>query len=222
MEIGSTDNCWKTIGTAGDRSCPRLGEFIDCRNCPTFSVIGRALLDRPAPEGYLDEWTALLASNKELEDAETASLVAFRLGNEWLGLKTRALKEVVTHRPIHAIPHRSNAILLGIANVRGELLLCASLWSILGIEKAADQNRAAFRRMLVMEHAGESWVFPVDEVDRIYRVGIAAMEGVPVTIAKDSFAYSRAIVRAGERSIALLDEDLLLGALKRSLRWQTT
>ena len=98
----------------------------------------------------------------------------------------------------------------------------SSLSNILGIEKDADSKRAVSRRMLVIEHAGESWVFPVDEVDRVYRVTIAEMEAVPVTISKDALAYSPAIIKQGERRIALLDEDLLFGALRRSLRWQVT
>ncbi|MCE5334314.1 MAG: chemotaxis protein CheW [Desulfobacteraceae bacterium] len=222
MDTGNPENCWKTTGSAGDRTCPKLGEFIYCRNCPVFSDIGRSLLERPAPEGYLSEWTALLASQKELEDAEMASLVAFRLSGEWFALRTRALKEVVADRTIHTIPHRSNQVLLGIANVRGELLLCASLWNVLGIERAQNSKKGVYGRMLVIEHGAESWVFPVDEVDRVYRVSIAEMGAVPVTISKDGFAYSRAIVKAGEHSIAFLDEDLLFGALRRSLRWQTT
>lgn len=226
MPSDMADNCWKNSGTAGDRTCPRLDEFIDCRNCPTYSVIGRSLLDRPPPEDYLSEWTALLAANKEIESAGTTSIVAFRLADEWLALKTRAFKEVVLYRSIHKIPHRSNSVLLGIVNVRGELLLCASLSHIVGIEEAeqADSKReaAVSRRMIVIEHAGERWVFPVDEVDRVYRVKDAELEAVPVTVSKDASAYSQAIVKADERRIALLDEDLLLGALKRSLRWQVT
>lgn len=219
-------HCWKEHGTTGDRTCPELDEFVDCRNCPTFSAIGRSLLDRPPPEGYLRDWTALLASGKEIEEAGTTSIVVFRLADEWLSLKTRTLKEVVLHRPVHKIPHRVNMVLLGLLNVRGELLLCASLAHILGIEggetTVSTPADAISRRMLVIEHSGERWVFPVNEVDRVYRVKDSQMEPVPVTISKDASAYSQAIVRAGERSIALLDEDLLLGALRRSLRWQPT
>ncbi len=222
----NVENCWKSKGTAGDRTCPDLLDYIDCRNCPTYSAIGRSLLDRPPPEGYLDEWTAVLASSKELESADTTSIVAFRLADEWLALKTRALKEIVQHRSIHRIPHRSGPILLGIANVRGELLLCASLANILcvsGTETARSKGQAAASmRMIVIEHIGERWAFPVDEVDRTYRVKDTEMEPVPVTISKDASAYSRAIVTAGGRRIALLDEDLLLDALRRTLRWQMT
>lgn len=222
----NVENCWKSKGTAGDRTCPDLLDYIDCRNCPTYSAIGRSLLDRPPPEGYLDEWTALLSPSKELESAGTTSVVAFRLADEWLALKTRALKEVVLYRSIHTIPHRSGPVLLGITNVRGELLLCASLANILRVsvaETAPSKGQAAIsRRMIVIEHIGERWVFPVNEVDRTYRVKDTEMQPVPVTISKDASAYSRAIVTAGGRRIALLDEDLLVEALRRSLRWQMT
>ncbi|MBU1908712.1 MAG: chemotaxis protein CheW, partial [Verrucomicrobia bacterium] len=72
--------CWETIGTDGDGSCERLGEKIHCRNCPVFSEGGRVLLDQAAPPGYLEEWTALLAREKEEAPADTLSAVVFRLG----------------------------------------------------------------------------------------------------------------------------------------------
>jgi chemotaxis-related protein WspD len=220
MASDKPDNCWKSTGSAGDRSCQDLDEFIDCRNCPTYSAIGWSLLDRPPPEGYLGEWTELLAAAKEPEETGTISIVAFRLAEEWIALKTRTLKEVVLYRPVHKIPHRTNATLLGIVNVRGELLLCASLFHMLGIDGEGRADSKRFNRMIVIEHADECWVFPVDEVDRVYRVKHSEMEAVPVTVAKDTSAYSRAIARAGGRRMALLDEDLLMGALRRSLRWQ--
>ena len=51
--------CWHRIGVSGDRSCPELSTFVHCRNCPVFAAAARVFFDRPAPEGYLAEWTRL-------------------------------------------------------------------------------------------------------------------------------------------------------------------
>src|SRR5437764_404262 len=60
------DDCWHRIGVSGDRSCPELNSFIHCRNCPVFAAAARTFFDRPAPEGYLAEWTRWLAGSDGL------------------------------------------------------------------------------------------------------------------------------------------------------------
>jgi chemotaxis-related protein WspD len=110
--------------------------------------------------------------------------------------------------------------LLGIVNVRGELLLCVCLDAVLEVNRAEgtdpdSRTASVFRRMIVIGNPGERWVFPVDEVDRVYRVNEAEMEALPVTVAKDTSACSRAIVKAGGRRIAVLEEEQLLGAFRR-------
>ena len=77
-------------------------------------------------------------------------------------------------------------------------------------------------RMIVLNQAGEQWVFPVDEVEGIHRITASLMEKVPTTVARAPTAYSRSIFRLGPRRVAFLDEHLLLGTLKRSMHWQAT
>src|SRR5215472_14146833 len=69
LQFAGTD-CWNRIGISGDRSCPELEAHIHCRNCPVFASAARAFFDRPAPEGYLAEWTQWLASSAELAGHE--------------------------------------------------------------------------------------------------------------------------------------------------------
>ena len=60
------EGCWHRIGVSGDRSCPELASFVHCRNCPVFAAAARGFFDRPAPEGYLAEWTRWLADTLTL------------------------------------------------------------------------------------------------------------------------------------------------------------
>lgn len=223
----TTVDCWNQIGTSGDGTCPELEEVVHCRNCPVFSREGRTLFDRPPPDDYIEEWKAQLAKTKPVETGDAVSAIAFRLGREWVALKSAFLEEIVAVRDIHTIPHRTNAILLGMVNVRGELLLCASISQVLRLEEHEESSekehgRAVFRRMVVASHSGDRWVFPVDEVDRIRRISASSLEPVPVTIARAATAFSQGIFIIDDRRIALLDEELLFSALRRSLHWQTT
>src|SRR3954453_1871801 len=87
-------DCWNRIGTSGDRSCPELEAHIHCRNCPVFASAARTFFDRPAPDGYLAEWTRWLggsgdaAGGGEGGDRDLVSVLIFRLGQEWLAFRT--------------------------------------------------------------------------------------------------------------------------------------
>ena len=158
------DGCWHRIGVSGDRSCPELSTFVHCRNCPVFAAAARSFFDRPAPEGYLAEWSSWLADSgsdglrprgegggDDDEDGgvvaqrEGVSVLIFRLGAEWLAFRTRAVAEVTTPRPVHRVPHRSNRIFAGLVNLQGQAQLCVSLHGLLGVDApgvAAATGRA--------------------------------------------------------------------------------
>ena len=61
----ATATAGTSIGVSGDRSCPELKTFIHCRNCPVFAAAARTFFDRPAPEGYLAEWSRWLAASDD-------------------------------------------------------------------------------------------------------------------------------------------------------------
>jgi len=209
--------CWTRIGVfGGDQSCPELAQVVHCRHCPVYARAGRALLEQEPPEGYLAHWAAQLATAHEREDAETLSTVVFRLAAERLALPTTACVEVVEPRPVHRIPHRAGTVLRGVANIRGELLLVVSLTALLGI--APDAAAAAGRsRLLVIEHDGERWVFAVDELLGVHRVARAALAPPPATVAHDDRAATTALFDLGEVRVALLDDALLCGRLRRAV-----
>src|SRR3954466_13045110 len=146
-------DCWNQIGTSGDGSCPELRTHVHCRNCPVFASAARAFFDRPAPGGYLAEWTRWLAQSEEPGGHESEGAIAagerdrvgvliFRLGQEWLAFRTQTVAEVTLPRPVHRIPHRSNDVLVGLVNLRGQLQLCISLSGLLGVESTQGPSPA--------------------------------------------------------------------------------
>lgn len=219
--VGIANACWRRIGVEGDRSCPRLAAAVHCRNCPVFSTAGAQLFDRAAPPEYLDESTRMLAESEEAAATETCSLLLFRIGPEWLALEARRVVEVVEPRAIHSVPHRTDRLLLGLANIRGELHLCMSLHELLGIDvPAADTTSSADlrQRLLVTEHGQEHWVFPVDEVEGVHRIPTAAMEDLPHTVQRSPRYYSEAIFSHGSKRVGRLSVARLFQALERTFR----
>jgi chemotaxis-related protein WspD len=147
---GGTDapvhDCWNMIGVAGNGTCRELHRFVHCRNCPVYAVAGRRLLDRPLSVEYRCERTQQYAAAKRLSQPARTSLVLFRLGSEWLALPTTAFQEVAPQRPIHTLPHRQRGLVLGLVNIRGELLICVSVARLLGLEPAARPSHPETRR----------------------------------------------------------------------------
>ncbi len=223
-EPGSRD-CWQRIGVwSHDKNCPVLAEVIHCRNCDMFIRAGRNLLDRDLPDGYLDEWAGIMASEKAEELFQTLSLIIFRIEGEWLALRTQALAEVIDPRRLkeHSLPHRRNKVLKGVINVRGEVQLCVSLKEQLGIERQAEKkpeaNGKTYGRMIVMNSEDGRWVFPVDEVLGIYRVHPTSFQNVPVTVAKAQSTFTKGIFKWRDKHVAFLDDELLIYSLTRSVQ----
>jgi chemotaxis-related protein WspD len=213
-------DCWNKIGVHGDASCPELAKYTHCRNCPTYSAAAAELLDRDLPANHLDDWTRQVAQTKPAMQDETQSVVVFRLGPEWLALPTAVFKEIVSIRPIHSLPHRSNEIVLGLTNIRGELLVCISLHQILRLNKTVeskDNPRAATPRMLFMQHGGRRAVCPVDEVFGIQLFSPRELMAPPATLAKAPTTYTKAVLAWHKETVGLLDEHLLFHSVNQGL-----
>jgi chemotaxis-related protein WspD len=203
------------IGVWGDASCQELTRVGHCRNCEVYGASGRELLDRRAPEGYIESWTEMLARAKDVAGPATIAYVVFRVGSTWLALRAAAMREVTLPAAIRRVPHRSREVLLGLVTVRGEIHPCVSLHTLFG-ETAEDQPpRTA--RLLVTRRGQEDWVFPVDEIDGMHELDEHAVEPLPATLGHTHLVYSRGLFAVGNRAVAAIDEELLFSTLGRRI-----
>lgn len=210
------DDCWNRIGIWGDKQCPELARTPHCRNCETYSRASHRLLDRKPPAGYLPQWTKLLARPVEATVQGKISVLVFRIENEWFALATELFHEVAEAREIHSIPHRSNRTLLGIVNVRGEIHLCVSVASLLGMNQQA--GAATCKHMLIATMQEQTVAFPAAEVSGLRHYHPGELQAVPATLPGDANRCSRGLLRWKERHIAVLDEHILAEQLMRSLQ----
>ena len=214
-----TRSCWSQIGVQGDASCPELPRVIHCRNCPVYCKAGVALLDRPLLPEYRRAWTEHFARDKKLASPARHSALLFRINAEWLALPTPAFQEVAEHRPVHSLPHRRQGIVLGLVNVRGELLICVSLGHLLGLARSPlrESARTAYHRLLVAKWDSYRFVFPADEVRGILRFQTTELQEPPATLTKSRLSYTQGILCWQGRTVGLLDAELLFSSLNRSL-----
>ena len=215
------DDCWNRIGVYGDSSCAELSQWAHCRNCPVYSAAAVDLLNRDAPLGYLEDRTRYF--EQEIDGGETGvhSAIVFLIGSEWFALPTLAFDEVAATRPIHTLPHRRGGGVLGLVNVRGELLICLSLARLMGLEEAElsgpTKDRPGRRRLIILRHAEGRLAFPVDEVQSIHSYDPADLRAVPVNVAKAAASYTTGVLAWSDRFVGCLDGPRVLEALNRGV-----
>jgi chemotaxis-related protein WspD len=169
------------------------------------------LLNRPLSPEYRAERTRQFAAEKKDAEANTVSALIFRVRDEWLGLPATVLQEVVERKPIHSLPHRRHGFILGLANIRGELLICVSLAHLLVAETACslDFIRRTYSRILVVQWDGVRSAFPVDEVHGPHRLHPASLRPLPPFPMGAQPGCVRQIVLWNDRAVALLDPETL-------------
>lgn len=220
------DDCWNRIGVWGDSEnrCPELAQAIHCRNCSNYSAAGRRLLDRASESEYRQEWTALLAKEKQAENLPTKSAFVFRAGGEWLALPAGLIREVVNMGKIHSIPHRSGQILRGLVNIRGKLEVCVSIGGVLGLEHGNRKRDIPSccgydppERLVVGAREAQTIVFPVTEVRGHIRYTPEMLRELPVTVSGSKAVYTKGILCLEDLDIGFLEDEVLFRTLTRSL-----
>ena len=215
-----------------------------------FATAARRFFDRPPPPGYLDEWAEWLAEPEERperadgEDEDEATgllkgvgVLIFRLNQEWLALPIRAVVETTLIQPVHRVPHRSNDVLRGLVNLRGQLQLCFSLYGLLGVEDSSskihfpieatrggggaigldDSKRAAVSDRLVVlrdRERSEVWAFTADEVHGVEQIPRSDLRSVPSTLSNPAVSFSQAVIPWNGRSVGYLDDQRVFAALR--------
>jgi chemotaxis-related protein WspD len=212
-------DCWNRTGTLGDKSCSQLKQYNHCRNCPVYSKAGSQLLDRPLWPDYRQAWAARLAAGQELPSPGDTSVMLFRLGPEWLALPTAVFQEITERRRIHSLPHRRNGIILGLVNVRGELLLAVSLGHFLGLEEIPDEEllRTHFHRLVVAYYRGTRFAFPVDAVQGPHRFSHSNLKPPPGGVVRRSGTFAHGILQWQDHAVGVLAPDPLFTALNQKL-----
>lgn len=216
------DDCWRRIGVWGSKECPELANCLHCHNCEIFSRTGRQLLDRKLPAGYTQTWTKLLAKPEENPLSGRVSILIFRIGPEWLAMPTQLFVEVMEVKDVHSLPHRNNKILRGLINVRGDLQLCFSAGTLLGVDKDFSAENTddskAFSRMLLVSMEGEQLAFFANEVYGLHLYHPSELKPLPATLPKETSAYSKGLLHWRDRHVAVLDEAIVIKKLMESIQ----
>ena len=214
-------DCWNRIGVHGNSSCAELERHIHCRNCPVYAAAAAKLLNADPPSEYLAHWTAQVARSNSLAQQCALSVLIFRVGAEWFAVPARVLHEVASGRAVHSIPGRRDGIIMGLANIRGELLVCVSLRRVVRVEVVTSDEAGTREqpcpRLLVLQQNGRRVACPVDQVHGIERFRADEHAAVPATVGNAATSYTQAVLTWQRKSVGLLDEHRLFNSINRGL-----
>jgi len=126
---------------------------------------------------------------------------------------------VAERRPIHSLPDRRDGILLGLANIRGELVTCLSVGHLLQIDAmpSLESIRANYRRLLVLNSEAGKVAFPVDEVQGPERFHPHELKNPPSISARANSGHAQALLDWRQRAVGLLDAERLVSSLSHWL-----
>lgn len=214
--------CWKEIGIWGDGHCEALRQHIHCHNCPIFSVAAGELLDREMPLRYREHWADHFGQKKAEVALSTLSVLAFRIASESFAIPMKVLQEVSERKVVRSIPHRRQGVVIGVVNVRGQLVICVSLGNALGLTPSAVAGNgadglAARQRVLIADHGGDRFGIPVDEIHGILRIHPGDLQDLPATSGHNPTRCVAGLLTWHGKSIGLLDEHRLFDLLNQSL-----
>ena len=173
------------------------------------------LLDRIPPDDYLRECTRRIAEQETIDKGDAVSVLIFRVGGEYLALPTTVFQEVIDNYTVHSVPHRGG-IVAGIATIRGELLLCASLPKLLRLEEISSEKDSSSQRLIVVEREESRMAFPVDEVQGVARYRRGELIPVPATLRQATATYTIGLFSWRDRRVGCLDDQLLFYTLNKS------
>lgn len=207
--------CWNEKGVYGNMSCEKLESSGHCCRCPVYAAVGHALLDRPIPDGLIEERSTLMTDWKEAECDRPVSVMVFRIEGEYLALETQYFEQVAEITGIHRFPLRNNKIFRGIVNIDGELNLCVSLAGLLDLPQGDGAETIA--RMMIIRRDGERFVFPVQEIRGVYKISSDEIQKPPATVSGSKENLTQGLFYLDNVHVGLLKEEELFEALSRSV-----
>ena len=176
------------------------------------------LLKRPPSRQYIEQWVNLLREPPLApEQGKELTLLIFLLKREAFALPLEICKMIAEPRPLHAIPHKTNPVLRGLINIDGQIKICCRLEELLELTSEDERKRGFSELYVVVEREKKTWVFSADEVLGIVSCNKKEIENVPVNLVKSSTNYLKGIFYWEKRHVAILDDELILQSIKRSL-----
>lgn len=145
---------------------------------------------------------------EEGPEEPTREYLSFRLADESYALELARVREIAKILPITEVP-RAPAHVLGVMNLRGEVMPVFDLHQRLGLSRQGPSGRAA--RVVVVETGQGPAALLVDAVDQVIHLRPSSIEAPPPGLRGVEADYLEGIGRAEERMVVLLQLESVIG-----------
>jgi purine-binding chemotaxis protein CheW len=149
-QTGPGDN-WATIRERLKRAAQAIAfskADVERREAAAMQARTRDLARRPRQRG---------------EQSKLVELVTFRLGRESYAIEAKYVHQILPYPPVTAVP-RTPEFLLGVSNLRGEILAVFDLNRLFGL---GPRHGGAASRMIVLGEAQAQFGFVADAVEQV-------------------------------------------------------
>lgn len=133
--------------------------------------------------------------------AAQQQFVTLRLGGQLFGISVLAVRDVMRHQPIAAIP-LAQEVIAGSLNVRGRIVTAYDMRRRLGMPPMSEAQHGM---MVVVDFQQEHFALMVDEVGDVLSLSMSEFEKVPANIDASWRALAAGVFKLKEELLIILD-----------------
>lgn len=141
------------------------------------------------------------------EEGEKIAILSFRLKEELYGVELTMLTEMRRSVPLRQLPS-APAHLVGIINLRGELLPVVDLSPILGLPQ--QEWREVAPALLILSFKGNKLALVVDQAKDILTFPLKELKPPPLSLEQERILFIRGELLLENHPVSLLDVEKLL------------
>ncbi|WP_078543898.1 chemotaxis protein CheW [Litchfieldia alkalitelluris] len=134
----------------------------------------------------------------------STKVIVFKVGNEEYVIDIFKVQSIERMQDVTAIPNSSPA-LIGVTNIRGEVLPLFDLHKILTLKEVENTDNT---RIILVESQGKTLGVVVDEASEVLEISHDIIQQPSFTVSEDSFIKGVATLEA--RMLIVLDIEKLL------------
>lgn len=137
----------------------------------------------------------------------TETFVTLRLAGQLIGLPIGQVRDVFQISAVAPVP-LADASVLGLANLRGRIVLVHSLAGLIGL--AAAPMRKGPRMAVSVTVRGEVSAIQIDEIGEVVELPVSGAQPVPAQVDKSWMRHARRVFSLGDELMIELDLPSLL------------
>ncbi|MGM0568111.1 MAG: chemotaxis protein CheW [Elusimicrobiota bacterium] len=155
-----------------------------------------------------------LAEKKEVKKKKTEDYLVFNVEKESYAIELKNIKEVLLPLSIVPLPS-SPGWLLGVINLRGDILAVMDLKKLFGLKDEKDSNGE--QRLVVIEKEDVKFCLLVDGVKDIFALPVESIDPPLSTLKQVKAGYLKGEVSYGKDLIALINLDNMIKSVGENI-----